>query len=106
MEIHPSGFNGHARQAQTPFAHYRTPRSIKIRERINETMYLGRPYFFFLATGFLAAGFLATGFLVAHLPRVAHLEADFFAAGFFVVFTVFFAIAIVSSLLFDWRLRP
>jgi hypothetical protein len=50
-------------------------------------------------------GFLAVVFLVAHLLRVAHLEVVFFAAGFLVAFTVFFAIAIVSSPLFDWRRR-
>jgi hypothetical protein len=59
-----------------------------------------------LTAGFLAAGFLAADFLVAHLPRVAHLEVVFLAAGFLVVFTVFFAMAIVSSPLFDWRRRP
>jgi hypothetical protein len=40
MEIHPPGFDGSAQQTKTGVAYYRTPRSIKIRERINETMYL------------------------------------------------------------------
>jgi hypothetical protein len=54
-----------------------------------------------LAAGFLAAGFLAAGFFVAHLPLVAHLPVVFFAAGFLVVFTAFFAVAIISSSIFE-----
>jgi hypothetical protein len=67
------------------------------------SIYLGKRYFFFFATGFFAAGFLAatffaTGFLVAHLPLVAHLGLAFFAAGFLTAFLVtFFAGAIMSS---------